>query len=693
MDESQWVTSQNPQRNKIYKAIQKDSPIENKDEAIRFMISSEENKLSPLTIDKYLRLGKKHTDHRAHDIRNILNLKFNGNDRFITATSTTGHRYHFGPRFKNRQDPESEPGQGMGWQTGMKFIESLKRAELDTDLEIPQTGNEEIVDTDELKKRRKEHTKSLKQAKDNPDLIKDIQSTNERRQVRSLIGLDEAIKEASKGIYKDYQSYLQSGEFYKENMRNIMEIMLPRGGVVSRLKSRDFLPERIAKNLKIYQQYGPYLTLDEKDSFLTEFEAFDEETAIIDMKGHSLRYIHDLQDLAEKNTFEGKPEAMLKLLAQLQTEQPVGAIKSLAAFVQLYNVAKERMDNYQRTITQSEEFEKDYKRGEPELEGKFIDCPKWLGGTNDTIRNEISDSLEGIVKKRGDPFLKNTQRWFQNLHGAQQDMENNVTTMSMREANEELTSIVILERRRKSRDENGTQVIDDRQRIGEEFERENEMTLDDFIDRMDDLYRFSHFREGDWKKEEDSIRQEAEVNLYVPERFETFKGLIPIFRDEFIEITGKELKIVDEYRDLQVKSNVLKDIWVDHAYFSQGKRYISKKGIAQANKVIEEKGERIKQEYDSLERNVERSIGENYHLIMSVPEGFQKSELSKFYRFRIYGSAYEEKEDLKKMFRPSWDRGEKSWYVETQKARIAEKLELVRQYNQDHKGKLRVKIE
>ncbi|MBN1274813.1 hypothetical protein JXA12_00765 [Candidatus Woesearchaeota archaeon] len=680
----------NQERAAILERIIADTPQAYQAQAAAFTKSAEQLGISPRTLEKLFRLGRKHTDNHTYDFRNLTNIVFTGNDRDGTYTSTTGHTYRYGPRFRNKHDQEHQPGQGMGWETGLKFNESLLRAGLQESAGLPRTDEKAMATRDELRRRKKDYLQSLDQALQEKELVKDIQSVNERRKVRALIGLDDAIKEASNGLYDGIGAFLNSKDFYNEHMRDIMELLLPKGGVIRRLKARNDLPGTIKEHLRTVTAYGRYMTPEERDDYLTKLEAFDQETALLDMKGHAERYVHDLQDLAEERDLEERPEALLNVLAQLQAEQPVGTAESIAAFVQLYDVHGKRVERYEQHVRRSEAYLKDYHAGEETLRPVFIDGPVWKGGKDDTIPSEISASLEGIVKQRGDPFLKEAQRWFLNEYAAG-SAEHNVATQSMRETKRETDAVVILQRRRKAK-EGGRELIDDRHRVAEDFSDAYAIGLDEFIRRMEDQRRFSHHKTGDWKKESETIKAEADAGLYVDERFSTFRGMIPVLRDEFIPYGREEQRAVEEYRDLQRKARVLKGVWVEELYFSAGESYIDEAAAGKAKAIVKEQSLRVNDAYERLELRTREAMRDD--LITALPRAFEEASLTsnEHYEVTLKGVLFEEKDNLKRAVGARWNPEQKQWYLETQKACLADKLEAIKEFNKDHKGRITLAI-
>ena len=682
------------QQAQLFADIIDQTPLQFQKQARLLIKHAKDVRILPYTLRQMLAFGQAGTNNEPYNVQNLANFSYDGIFYNVSDTALSGHEAkRINLSFKNKLGQTFK----LAWNpSAEKLLEINKYANIMSLEDLADMGKVAPESYTPTPQDNKDYAHSLEEVLHDPSRIKNIQSTIEKRQVVSLVGLDAAIDEASNGLYKSLIDFLQSKEFFSDNAMHYREMLRPQGGLIRRTQSREHRSSQAEESLLLLTKYKHLLTPKDVAKHMQVLKEEDELHEVLDAQGHIKQYLSDLKELGTEGLISGKPRDVLLAYQQLHENKAVCTLPEIVPFLSIYDVKGQRMKHYEETIHLSNDYKTDFTAGLALLKPFFAQGHEWLGGEDESIPRTISESLEGLVKKRADPFLKQAQRWMRSGYAAK-NAEEVVTKKSFAETREEIASIVILQRRSTMKAAYGEAIIDDRQQPAEDFKKNNDFSLDDFLDRMDDQYQFSHHKIGDWKKEAATIKQEAAIKLYAPERFTTFEELIPTFRDNFIPLTDDEKKVINDYQDIKIKALVVPDAYLAEVPFSKGERYVRKDSIEQAKKILKEHKTTVNTQYNTLDNELTNTLEEHSKVITDINERFTGLRLNEFVKIRLYGTTYADKDDFKaqfkKHFRPQYEPQDNSWYLSVQKVKTAQALKDVATYNQHHEAKLTVKIE
>jgi hypothetical protein len=679
-------------REELLQIIAEQTPEEYKPIARTFSQTANIIGLSPITINNiFIHASEGADEKNPYNIKTLYNLEFSGIDYDVKGTSITGKDYNkLSVHFKNKLGKETY----LGWDTAVKLIQAMKVVipEKIPDILLGKKVNPKRYEDEES--REDKYAKTLEEIISAPEKINLVQSINERRKVRSLIGLNEAIKEASRGLYNNYMSFITSKEFFSKTAMEYKELLLEKGGITKRLQNQDYLPEDIENSLILVTKYKKNLTPEIYAKNMHKLKAWDELTTLLDAKGHLARYISDLKELAKEGDITGKAANVIKTTQILHEEKPVITMPEILPFLMLYDVSGKRISKGRKEIEKNAEYKEDFNLAQEYFKNIFIKDNSWKGGRDETIPKKISEELEDVVKKQGDAHLKEAQKWIRSIYSSEtQSIDDAIKTKSFEETRREISSLIILNRRKKMKEKLGFTIIDDAQKTKEEFKENYNIELNEFLNRMDDQYRFSHHKEGDWEREETTINKEGGSGLWTEKRFETFKDLIPHLRDDFVPYDDSLKKVVSEYYSMKYKSMITSH-HIGDIQLSEGKKYIRKE-VLEVIKIVNEKNHIVNKKYEEIETRTNNSIKKYGEYIEQKPEKFENSRLNDYFKIEIQGTRFEEREDFKKTFQGfSWNKQNNAWkkYYPINKAEIGKILEDVNIYNENHRGKIKINI-
>lgn len=219
--------------------------------------------------------------------------------------------------------------------------------------------------------------------------------------------------------------------------------------------------------------------------------------------------------------------------------------------------------------------------------------------------------------------------------------------------------------------------------IAEDFKENYRIELLDFIDRANDLARFSHLWNlaGDWKGEKEQINLEARAGLYNPEKFENRNAFIKLMRDEFIPYTTELKEEMRTYRELGRKAALVGVKTEANHYLTQGEHYVKKEiiDVVARNEQLEKE---ISDPYAALESITEKTLKENENIMQNMPEHFSKKEL--YENHHVILTNYEENESRKlHKVMPGVSFSPRSKKIEgaLNKVQLATLAEKIREYN------------
>lgn len=491
------MTTTNKSREDLATLIKVHTPEDYQEQAEAFIAVANDTRLSPITLNSTLLLGQEGSNRKPYDIRNLSALTFKGIDYDMHGTSVTGQHANVLVSFENELSHTID----LGWQTAQKYIDANRVAQIMNISDLMAVGTrteEEFVRAEEQSFR--DYVKNYTDVVADQRKIRNIQSTLEKRQVQGLLGLDAAIAEASKELYKGLGEFIQSKEFFSEEAEHIFSLIAPRGGTVTRLQAysgqgtegqgrgNGVLDTASMKKLMLVSKHKKLLSPEVYAEYMRDLSIIDRMITPLYAEGRLKNYISDLNVLADEGRIGGRPAEVVKALGVLENNKVACTAAEILPFTMLYNVSKERRARAEAVINQNESFAKDYASGKNMLEELFIGTQgEWQGSDSESIPLIIRASLEGMVKTRADPILKEVQRRMRDIYASNGDDALVYASNSFVENELQTENIVVLARRKQAQEKNGRNIVMDNQRVNEHFAQAYGIALDEVVKRIETL--------------------------------------------------------------------------------------------------------------------------------------------------------------------------------------------------------------
>jgi hypothetical protein len=475
-------------RTLLERIVQNTAPQRQK-EAQGFKEAAEENGLSPATLNALFSLA---SDARnpSYDIGILRNLELDRIDYGIPGTSATGqYLKHIKIILKNAKGQKEE----FGWPTMEKFLEASAKAGIQTMPALLERAKRTEKDFTRLDEQAdKEYASTLQEGLAG----KRVQSLTERREVKSLLGLDDAIKEATRGVYESFSQLLDKPDFWKEGIQDYLELFSPRGGFLRKLKEMDNHPEDIAKALTLVTAGRKLLEPEEYLQLRKELRTYYDTVVPIHAKSHLKSHLDDLAELAAEKELTGNPYHLLKAARLLQEETTVCTPIEAAAILRLYDVKNERVRRGKAHRGQSVAYEQAVEDGEEFAKTLFINDGAWKGGKDESVPKAIAQSPEVVLitAPRADPHLRNAQRWARSLY-ATENLDGILISKSFKEARAEQDSLVVLARKRAAAEKTG-RILSDEYLPNEQVLNEHGISVEDLHERVMAVEEDSHSQQS-----------------------------------------------------------------------------------------------------------------------------------------------------------------------------------------------------
>jgi len=397
----------------------------------------------------------------------------------------------------------------LGWQATRKQIEAGTLSHLEGTLALEDLKTEQDVRDYQEKQRRKalkDYVKTLTEARESPEKV---QKRTERRQVESLLGLEERLDEFTEGSQEAIKELLKDPTHYKERADEMYHILWEQGGVISQLQKRkDSLDDETRTALEA-------LT-DRKSLIPTPEYAKHTNTLLEYSQGLPVKKDVILGDLQEDlQEIAGKPEAKLfktqnkqdlhKLLDMLHETSGLSSLAGRRLYKGMFRIYEHRRQQKEELMEQAE-YKEDFDEGVDTGRQMFRDGDKWLAENphslpTGTVLKDLV--LLGAYKHNSKQLRDHVMRIQQNLYATRDELDDVVESQAMRETRDRFDATTVLGRKtgllkkhgyeplKKDKEEADKAKDDfdrlrrDDERPNEAFEREHGITLEELANRIE----------------------------------------------------------------------------------------------------------------------------------------------------------------------------------------------------------------